>query len=64
LEIAAEGFLELPITAKHALAAGDLPKLPEDPFDRMLIAQAQLEGLPLISRDCQFEAYGVALLRA
>lgn len=63
-EIAANGFLELPITAKHAQEAGDLPRHHEDPFDRMLIAQARLEGLTLISRDGQFEAYGVQPLRA
>lgn len=63
-EIAASGFLELPIYAKHAQAAGDLPRHHDDPFDRILIAQAQIEGLTLISRDRQLEAYGAPLIRA
>ncbi len=63
-EIAANGFLELPITAAHADAAARLPRHHEDPFDRLLIAQARLEGLVLVSRDGAFAAYGVPLLGA
>jgi PIN domain nuclease of toxin-antitoxin system len=61
-EIAANGFVELPISARHAQAAGLLPRHHDDPFDRMLIAQARIEGLSLVSRDAAFEAYGVPVL--
>jgi PIN domain nuclease of toxin-antitoxin system len=61
-EIEANGFFELPITARHAQQAGGLPRHHEDPFDRMLIAQAQSEGLTLVSRDEVFESYEVPLL--
>ncbi len=62
-EIAANGFVELPITARHAARAGGLPRHHDDPFDRMLCAQAGLEGLTLVTRDRVFEAYGTAILR-
>lgn len=55
-------FDQLPITALHALAAGVLPAHHSDPFDRMLIAQAQIEGVTLASVDKRFLAYDVALL--
>lgn len=45
------GYVELPITSSHALAAGDLPPLHKDPFDRMLIAQSQEEGIMLLTAD-------------
>lgn len=61
-EIAANEFLELPITARHADLAGRLPKEHDDPFDRMLVAQARLEGLTCVTRDRAFQAYGVAAL--
>ena len=60
-EIWANGFVELPMTAKHAHRAGQLPRHHDDPFDRMLIAQAQLESLTLLSRDTAFSAYSVPL---
>jgi PIN domain nuclease of toxin-antitoxin system len=62
-EIEANDFVELPITARHALVAATLPRHHEDPFDRMLIAQAQIEGLTIVTRDSAFRAYGVALLQ-
>lgn len=58
------GFMELPISAEHGLAAGSLPQHHRDPFDRMLIAQAGVEGLRLVTRDSAMEAYGVNLLKA
>ncbi len=58
-EIAANGFVELPVAAAHARAAAALPRHHDDPFDRMLVAQAQLEGLELVTRDPAFAAYGV-----
>ncbi len=60
-EISANGFMELPMTAQHAHRAGQLPRHHDDPFDRMLIAQAQLESLTLLSRDAAFSAYSVQL---
>lgn len=47
-------FIELAITTAHALRAGSLPIEHRDPFDRMLLAQAELESLPLISYDKAF----------
>ncbi len=57
-------FLPLAITVEHALAAGVLPRHHEDPFDRMLVAQAQTEGLTIVTRDPRFSAYAVATLAA
>jgi PIN domain nuclease of toxin-antitoxin system len=60
--LAENDFDQLPITVLHALAAGDLPAHHSDPFDRMLIAQAQVEGVTLASADTRFPAYEVELL--
>jgi PIN domain nuclease of toxin-antitoxin system len=60
----ARRFLPLPITVEHALAAAELPLHHPDPFDRMLIVQAQLEGRTIVTRDREFAAYDVALLPA
>jgi len=49
----------LPISLEHAVRAGALPGEHRDPFDRMLIAQAQMENLPIISNDRIFDAYHV-----
>jgi PIN domain nuclease of toxin-antitoxin system len=56
------GFRPLPITSEHAIAAGRLPLIHRDPFDRMLIAQARCEGLTLVTRDPLIQQYKVALL--
>ena len=56
------GFDQLPITAPHTLAAGELPAHHSDPFDRMLIAQARMERVILVSVDDRFSAYDVELL--
>jgi PIN domain nuclease of toxin-antitoxin system len=48
-EISANGFVELPVRAAHASAAAHLPPHHENPFDRMLVAQARLEGLTLVA---------------
>lgn len=56
------GFRRLPITFEHAEAAASLPSHHGDPFDRMLIAQAQLEGLTLVTHDRAFADYDVTLL--
>ena len=60
--LAKEGFMPLPITLDHARRAGDLPGPLRDPFDRMLIAQALIEGLVLVSNETPFDAYGVKRL--
>jgi PIN domain nuclease of toxin-antitoxin system len=57
------GFQELAITAEHAEVAGELPLYHRDPFDRMLIAQAQVEGLVLATRDTAMARYGIRILR-
>jgi len=61
-EIEENDFLELPMTARHSLAAAALPRHHEDPFDRMLIAQARIEGLTIVTRDSAFRQYGVSIL--
>jgi PIN domain nuclease of toxin-antitoxin system len=57
-----EGFQLLPISAEHGIRAGLLPGLHKDPFDRMLIAQAQAEDIPIISNETIFDTYGVRRL--
>ena len=61
-EIEENGFVELPMTARHALAAATLPRHHDDPFDRMLIAQARVEGLTIVTRDSVFRDYGIAIV--
>lgn len=56
------GFVPLPISVAHGIAAGRLPRHHDDPFDRMLIAQAYAEGLTIITRDKRFADYNVAML--
>jgi PIN domain nuclease of toxin-antitoxin system len=63
-ELIAGGFVPLPITARHAEFASDLPLHHRDPFDRMLVAHAQLEGLTLVTADDQLHPYGIPLLDA
>ncbi|GAC1324793.1 MAG: type II toxin-antitoxin system VapC family toxin [Mycobacteriales bacterium] len=60
----ATAVLPLAIEHRHALAAGQLPPHHRDPFDRLLVAQAQLEGLVLVTADPQLEPYEVRLLMA
>jgi PIN domain nuclease of toxin-antitoxin system len=63
-QVRSSGFLPLPISLAHGLAAGELAPHHDDPFDRMLIAQARAEGLTIVTRDKRFSEYGVALLPA
>ena len=51
------GWRELPVVAHHVLAVGQLPGLHRDPFDRLLLAQAQADGLLLITADQQLAQY-------
>lgn len=53
---------QLPALSDHAHAFGDLPLHHRDPFDRMLVAQALVEGLTLVTRDENMKAYGVPIL--
>ena len=63
-ELQGNGMIELPIKWRHAKVTAALPHHHEDPFDRMLVAQAQTEGLTLVSYDMAFKDYDVALLPA
>lgn len=58
-ELVAGGFEELPISAAHGEAAATLPTHHHDPFDRLLIAQARLQALVLMTADRAIEAYDV-----
>jgi PIN domain nuclease of toxin-antitoxin system len=57
-------FEKLPITTEHAHAVGDLPSHHRDPFDRMLIAQAKVEGLTIVTHDKIFRQYRVPIIEA
>ena len=61
-ETAAAGFEHLPITVEHAQLAGNLPMDHRDPFDRLLMAQALLEGMALVSNETVFDSFGVSRL--
>ena len=53
------GFESLPVSAAHGIRAGLLPGPQRDPFDRMLIAQAQAENLTIVSNEMAFDSYGI-----
>jgi len=57
--LAQSQFLDLPITVEQGIRAGSLPGPLRDPFDRMLIAQAQSESLSIVSNETIFDHYGV-----
>ena len=61
-QTSARGLLQLPMTAEHGELAGNLLIPHGDPFDRMLIAQAQLERMTLISNEKLFDSFGVVRL--
>lgn len=61
-EIANRGFVCLSMTSNHARVAGGLPGDHGDPFDRILAAQALLEGLTIVSRDAALDGFGVTRL--
>ena len=60
--LADQGFLELPLKWEHARRNRDLPWLHRDPFDRMLIAQALVEDLTLVTADSEVQRYDVQCL--
>ena len=57
-----QSFIGLPINIRHGQVGGALPGPHRDPFDRMLIAQAMVENLALVSNEQTFDAYGVGRL--
>jgi PIN domain nuclease of toxin-antitoxin system len=57
-------MVALPITLDHALAVHTLPPHHNDPFDRMLVAQAQIEGLTIVTADSIFSRYGASAIKA
>lgn len=59
---AANAFELLPMTPQHAELAGALPLHHSDPFDRMLIAQAKIEDLVLLTQDRKLALYGIPIL--
>jgi PIN domain nuclease of toxin-antitoxin system len=58
------GFLELPVTFRHAERVAALPAHHRDPFDRLLVAQAEVEALTVVTRDPVFGRYPVAVIGA
>ncbi len=62
--LAAQGFQVLPVALRHVLAVESLPRHHRDPFDRMLISQAQLEGMTFVTSDRKIRHYPVAVLPA
>jgi PIN domain nuclease of toxin-antitoxin system len=62
LIIAENGWQSLSLTISHAQLAGRLSGAHKDPFDRMLAAQSLIEGMPLVTSDSAFAAFGVAVV--
>jgi PIN domain nuclease of toxin-antitoxin system len=60
--LAADDFTELPLTLAHAGALASLPPHHADPFDRALVAQAQVEGATLVSHDRALAPYGLSMI--
>ncbi len=58
------GFVELPVLMRHADAVRTLPRLHRDPFDRLLVAQAMIEGLHIVTRDTVIAEYAVPTIIA
>ena len=56
------GLVELPLSAEALLRESELPPHHKDPFDRVILAQAQMEGMQVVSPDGAFPAYGISLL--
>ena len=63
-DLLSEGVIPLPVRVEHALAVGGLPPHHRDPFDRTLVAQAQVEGLTLVTADPRILQYGVPAIDA
>lgn len=63
-QLVSHGFVELPLNLQHGLALAKLPLHHRDPFDRLLLAQATVEGLTLVTADRAMRAYDVPILPA
>jgi PIN domain nuclease of toxin-antitoxin system len=59
--VAHDGFTWLPVSERHAWEVASLPHHHADPFDRLLIAQARVEEMPIVTGDRHFDAYDVAI---
>ena len=64
VQLAEKGFSLLPISLRHTQAVSTLPHHHGDPFDRMLVAQAQTDGLTIVTSDRKIAQYQVAVMRA
>ena len=62
--VADSGFAQLPVTFEHAAATGGLPTHHGDPFDRLIIASARVEGLTIVTSDERFAMYDVPVVDA
>jgi PIN domain nuclease of toxin-antitoxin system len=62
--LAGQPFSELPVTVEHANAVAGLPAVHRDPFDRMLVAQATVERLTVVTRDPHIPRYGIKTVTA
>ena len=60
--MAAHNFLPLPVQISHALQVFNLPDIHQDPFDRLLVAQSQLEDLPILTADTLIPQYDVSII--
>ena len=60
--LVADDFTELPVTLKHAEEFLRVPRHHGDPFDRILVAQARVEGATIVTHDRAFEAYGIPVI--
>jgi PIN domain nuclease of toxin-antitoxin system len=56
------GYIELPVSIRHGEAVQGLPLYHRDPFDRLLVAQAMMEGLTLVTADRQLHRYGIPII--
>jgi PIN domain nuclease of toxin-antitoxin system len=54
----ANGYRELPVSSEHAITVETLPRLPKDPFDRLLVAQSRVEEIGLLTSDAAVTGYG------
>jgi PIN domain nuclease of toxin-antitoxin system len=61
-QLRSEGFVELAVSWKHSQAIQDLPLYHRDPFDRILVVQAQLEGMSLVSGDETIKKYDLTII--
>jgi PIN domain nuclease of toxin-antitoxin system len=63
-QLAHHRFMPLSVNVAHAMAAGALPRHHEDPFDRMIVAQAQIEGFTIVTRDRRMSLYQIHTIAA